>query len=218
MKLIIENGRLASPGVWERVIDLLGSCSGLTVLDTPAGVGKLSGIIHKQGAYIVGVDVRRDFETQGHWVCADLNKPLPFSDNSFDRVVSVEGIEHLENPFFLMREFARVIKKDGFVIVSTPNTINLRSRLKFLLTGNMFWFGESAIGSFGHIMPISPPILRYACRKAGFSRVEIHASRCSPILSVLAMVFQLFSWALPEKENSHYLLAGEILIFKCFLS
>jgi len=46
---------------------------------------------------------------------------LPFADNSFDAVVSMETIEHLEQYQDYLAECKRVLKKGGAFICSTPN-------------------------------------------------------------------------------------------------
>ncbi len=46
---------------------------------------------------------------------------LPFSDATFDLVVSIEVHEHFEDPVPVTRELSRVVRNDGKVVVSTPN-------------------------------------------------------------------------------------------------
>ena len=65
----------------------------------------------------------------------DLNERLPFKDGSFDGVNLIETIEHIENQAQLIREIARVLKDGGAVVISTPNVLNVLSRLRFLFTG-----------------------------------------------------------------------------------
>ena len=65
----------------------------------------------------------------------DLNSPLPFKSACFDGVNLTEVIEHIENQAQLIREIARVLKPDGVVVISTPNVLNLHSRVRFLFTG-----------------------------------------------------------------------------------
>ena len=65
----------------------------------------------------------------------NLDSELPFGDRSFDYVTCLEGLEHIENPQQAMREFARVLKPGGHLIVSVPNILNIEERLKWLLHG-----------------------------------------------------------------------------------
>ena len=52
---------------------------------------------------------------------ADLNARLPFDDESFDVIHSNQVIEHLWNTDNLLREIRRLLKPDGYAVVSTNN-------------------------------------------------------------------------------------------------
>src|SRR4051812_43709604 len=65
----------------------------------------------------------------------NLNLPLPFKSSTVDGVNLTEVIEHIENQAQLVREISRVLKVGGIVVISTPNILNVASRLRFLFTG-----------------------------------------------------------------------------------
>lgn len=48
-------------------------------------------------------------------------KRLPFKDNSFDIVTSVEVIEHVSKPNTMLKEIRRVLKPDGILHITTAN-------------------------------------------------------------------------------------------------
>lgn len=48
------------------------------------------------------------------------NQILPFKENSFDTVLCTEVLEHSSNPENVIKEINRVLKKDGYLILSTP--------------------------------------------------------------------------------------------------
>lgn len=48
-------------------------------------------------------------------------RKLPFSSNTFDGILSIEVVEHVENPNLMLKEIQRVLKKDGILIITTPN-------------------------------------------------------------------------------------------------
>lgn len=101
-----------------------------SVLDVACGTGYGSSILlrDKKVDYIVSVDIDITLLKYGKKVFkletveADaLN--LPFRDNSFDTVVSIETIEHLPSPKWFIKEVARVLRRSGIFILSTPNKL-----------------------------------------------------------------------------------------------
>jgi len=55
---------------------------------------------------------------------------FPFKDMSFDSVVALEVIEHVDNDIHLLMEVHRVLRDEGILILSTPNTNHLTNRLR----------------------------------------------------------------------------------------
>lgn len=51
---------------------------------------------------------------------------LPVEDDSFDLVICRELIEHVLNPVMLLTEMYRVLKKGGYMLITTPNAYNVR--------------------------------------------------------------------------------------------
>src|SRR5262245_6442021 len=75
-------------------------------------------------AKVVGIDLDTTLETDNRkapfGVRGDLSH-LPFSAETFDMVISRSVVEHLEDPPQVFREFARVLRPGGKVIIVTPN-------------------------------------------------------------------------------------------------
>jgi SAM-dependent methyltransferase len=55
---------------------------------------------------------------------------LPFHDDYFDIITAFDIVEHLENPEVFFREASRLLKKDGMLLISTPNPASLGARIK----------------------------------------------------------------------------------------
>ena len=111
---------------------------GKMALDLSAGSGDTSQILAAQGYVVVATDYGRPRPMAndiGRVGGVDLNEFLPFRSRTFDAVNLVEVIEHIENQPQLIREIYRVLKPGGRVLISTPNILNVFSRIRFLFTG-----------------------------------------------------------------------------------
>ena len=53
-------------------------------------------------------------------VIADAHR-LPFRDECLTQIVGFEILEHLESPFRALKEFKRVLKSNGRIIITIPN-------------------------------------------------------------------------------------------------
>ncbi len=55
-------------------------------------------------------------------VKCDLNKfPYPFKDNEFQEIIAEHCLEHLENPFEVMKELHRILNFKGKLIIKVPH-------------------------------------------------------------------------------------------------
>ena len=52
-------------------------------------------------------------------VVADVEKHIPFIDETFNTVLCSEVMEHLYKPWNALQEMHRVLKKDGWIIITT---------------------------------------------------------------------------------------------------
>src|SRR5262245_2863935 len=82
------------------------------ILDAPCGAGALSSLLSKLGFEISGADIEplAGSILGQRFKLADFRGALPWPSEEFDVVVSVEGIEHLENPHSFLREMYRVTR------------------------------------------------------------------------------------------------------------
>jgi 2-polyprenyl-3-methyl-5-hydroxy-6-metoxy-1,4-benzoquinol methylase len=130
-----RRGFVPSPElIYERVLEhvgkLTGKLAGLRHLDVGAGSGLLLRLMHERfGFEQRACDHTNEFVKYSDVTLdiVDLDRePLPYHDAEFDLVTCVETIEHVENFRGVMREIYRVLKPGGFLIISTPNILNLR--------------------------------------------------------------------------------------------
>lgn len=50
----------------------------------------------------------------------DLNKPLPFENETFDTILMSDVLEHIRYPEALMKEIGRILKKEGKLLMNVP--------------------------------------------------------------------------------------------------
>jgi len=125
------------PGIYDKVLELIPKDRAGRILDVGAGEGYLCRMLKDIGYRVEACDFQQEnFKCPDvPFTKANLNSRIPFEDNSFDCVISVEVIEHIENHFQFVREMVRVAKPGGLVIITTPNILSLPSRLHFFLYG-----------------------------------------------------------------------------------
>jgi 2-polyprenyl-3-methyl-5-hydroxy-6-metoxy-1,4-benzoquinol methylase len=97
----------------------------------------------------------------------DLNEALPYPDATFDAVISLEVIEHLENPRHFVREIARILKVSGRCLITTPNQTSLSSKLCLLLRDQFQQFQDSCYPA--HITALLPIDLQRISTEAGLA-------------------------------------------------
>lgn len=167
----------------ETVAGLLASHAAHRVLDAPCGEGALAWKLLQRGMepYCLDCDPEACQVEGVDFRAGNLAEPLDYPDGFFDAVACVDGIEHLENPFLAVREFCRVLRRGGLLVVSTPNISAMRSRFRFLLTGchNKFKrpLNEASPSPAHHISPLTYPWLRYVLHISGFHITAVRTNR-----------------------------------------
>jgi 2-polyprenyl-3-methyl-5-hydroxy-6-metoxy-1,4-benzoquinol methylase len=212
----------AAPNTHNRVLELvrqyLPQAHGMKVCDLPCGAGMFSARLAQLGAEVTAVDleaVAPFYFDASRRVLADANLALPFSDGEFDALVSIEGIEHLENPSFFVRECARVVKPGGLVILSTPNVDSCRSRRSAYVHGFHKYFkpvsGEHKMA--WHLHMIDMTFVRGAVRKAGLEIREVAVNRMSGKWLLSELLRPLYTRKLPAELSGPIPFYGEVIIY-----
>ena len=234
---------MAREGVHETVEAIFKDRPRGRVLDVPAGHGSIAHRLKQLGFDVAASDLYPElFELKDVEIRkGDLGGRLPYDDNSFDHVVCVEGLEHIENPANAIREFARLMNTGGTLVVSVPNIMNIEERLKWLVNGYTSHFKPLSAEALGpirkeyagteeaalHVNPIGYAELRYILETNGFE-IE-RALRDSkkknswafmPIVWLIRLVAKLSSadkrrerWT-DEMNSDEVLLGGNTLIIQ----
>lgn len=163
----------------------------------------------------------------------DLNQKTPYQNQSFNYIICSEVIEHLENPWHLLREMARILKKKGILVISLPNFSNLISRIVFFSRGNFREFYDYHWQKWGHINPITYPELSKILQAVGFKIEAIKTAQefekpfrwpliqLQRFSSTLFHLFKLIGWQKDWRDKTlktletRPLLFGENIIIRC---
>lgn len=103
--------------------------SGKRVLDVASGEGYGSHLLASVADFVYGVDISPDAicHSKNSYILRNLEfhlgtcANLPIASNSIDFVVSFETIEHHDQHEEMMREFVRVLRPEGLLLISSPN-------------------------------------------------------------------------------------------------
>ena len=204
---------MAAPFLIKAVTTLLADipAAGKTLLDVSCKEGDVLQSLQSHGFILRGTN----FESSGPGLngipvdySVDLLKRLPYEDASFDVVLLVEVIEHLENHRVALGELARILKPNGVLIVTTPNIMRLNSRLHFFWSGyhktkRRFIPFDTPLAQAHrfHNYPIDLPILYYLGKQ---HRLELERLEKSKVKTYSRILFAFFG--LPVMAYTWYTL------------
>ncbi|MGE3783147.1 MAG: class I SAM-dependent methyltransferase [Alphaproteobacteria bacterium] len=107
--------------------------AGNLVLDLGSGLGALSEELARRHARPVALEpgaawrrlaAKRISAAGSGWTVGAVGESLPFSDNTFDLILSHQVLEHVENPAAVIREAYRVLKPGGYIFLAYENYLS----------------------------------------------------------------------------------------------
>jgi len=108
----------------------------------------------------------------------DLNRfPFPFKSHSYDVIVCTEVLEHLLHPSKTLKEFFRIIKPDGSIVITVPNMASIKNAISILLLGKLTYAAEPD-KKFGHVCDYWFSRLKELVEKNGFKIVRYETTSC----------------------------------------
>ena len=150
------------------------------VLDIGAHSGALLARFRSAGfSDLVGVDLdptRFDLE-DASFHRFELNEDFShLLDRGFSVVTATDVIEHLDNPRHFVSQVRKLLKPEGIFALSFPNVGFWEGRVKFLLKGELWGFGERNYRKQRHISPMTHDQSRLMFKELGFEVVSLFAA------------------------------------------
>lgn len=168
------------PGLYEyiieRVIPQISLGQDSKVLDLGAGSGAFVNYLLERYPmwHIEAADLElfESFKLKDRVKFTKVNLNEDFSSEikgKFDLIITIEVIEHLENPRHLLRQCYKLLNPNGKLLITTPNIEAIPGRFRFLLKGNFRFFDTNpATNEPTHITPIQSYMFRRAVIDTGF--------------------------------------------------
>src|SRR5213595_592185 len=226
---------LAHQAIHDTVVGILENVPRGALLDVPAGEGALAARLIDAGFDVRCCDLYPEiFRLEGVDIHrGNLDAELPFSDRSFEYITCLEGLEHIENPQQAMREFARVLKSGGHLIISVPNILNIEERLKWLIHGYTSHFKPltrtsvaNVRNQFGdrmevalHVNAIGYSELRYSLEEYGFTIERLYRDTPKarlwlyrPLVAVIRLIGRLTPAGKRRERWTAELMSDEVLL------
>lgn len=188
------------------------------ILDCPCGQGALARQILAEGFDRLEV---ADYSPELYVlpapqpVRADLNGVLPWADRHFEVVICCDGMSDIGFQRNAIAEFHRILAPGGRLLISLPNVLNFRSRLRFLSTGflNKFRRPLDEIHGQSTTRPVPWCELRYMLVREGFeistvtcNRVKFAEALMAPLLILTGpvLLWNLLSSSWDRKAAPHW--------------
>lgn len=166
----------------------------LKVLDAGAGHGAFTKKLHEAGYEVSACDLYPSYYYYDQVPCvqADASKSLPFSDESFEAVISIEVMEHICDHEAFFEHASRVLKPGGKLFISTPNILSLKSRIRFLFTGFYYSFKPLELKNYDglqHVASLTLDQYNYIALKYGFKTAVYDFDKHQSTSQILMLLY-----------------------------
>ena len=141
-------------------------------------------------------------------VRADILDKIPVPDAYADYIICQEGVEHFSDQVKAYKEFNRLLKPGGKLIITTPSYSNLKSKLSYLLFEcedmnklmppneiDSVWMSEKSLNNeiyYGHIFLTGIQKLRVIGKLTGFKISKNVFMRVNKSAALLMLIFYPF--------------------------
>lgn len=152
----------------------------LSVLDVGCGSGVLSEAIKKRGYSVWGIEINRD---AAHKAALRIDKVIHedllnaekieenIGNTRFEYIVFSNVLEHLYDPYLVLKKYLKFLAQDGLVLISVPNVAVWTNRIKLLL--GKFDYTDTGTMDRTHIRFFTFKTAKMIIRESGCSIIKV---------------------------------------------
>ncbi len=185
---------------YREMFSLLGITGRSEVLEIASGSGGPAICMVKEtGCHLTGVEYDKNgvdnslklaeangLTGQTKFLHGDASEPLPFEDNSFDAVFTIDAINHLKNRDRVLKEFYRVLKAGGRLLYTDPIVVTgILSNEEIAVRSSIGYFLFTPLGDNERLL-----------EKAGFTEI-----RSSDVTENMSLVSQKWFNAREKRQD-----------------
>lgn len=171
----LEKSRRESEEFTSKLMKMIGIKPSLS-LDVGCGIGVEADVLSKYSK-VIGIDISDEvldiarkrypnIEFRKEDVCS-----MSFEDSKFDFIISMSVIEHVLDTEAMFREFNRVLKMGGIIVLTSPEASFLKNAVVSMFYWDTFFHPENP-----HIRHYSKKTLRQTLLKYGFEPMHYESA------------------------------------------
>ena len=159
-KMYAEKPQNYFSGIRNDIIELI-QCNNCNILEIGCGEGNTLVELKKQGKakFIVGIDIvdLNQSSKLDKFILADIeNDNIELPEEYFDIIICADVLEHLKDPWSVLRKIRKFLKPNGILLASIPNVREIKTLISIVIKGD-FKYVDAGILDKTH--------LRFFCKK-----------------------------------------------------
>lgn len=164
----------------------------LQILDIGCNDGELTKLYESYGN-VLGTDINKKAIEQCkkkglNCLCISTDDLVRTHKNSFDIVIAGDIIEHIFDTDAFLQSIYKLLKKDGILLLTTPNLASIGRRIMLLIGKNPFIEFSTKLPSeeinVGHIRYYTISNIEYQLKENRFNDIQIFGDRINVLPGV----------------------------------
>lgn len=152
--------RFITPRIPEKLLALADLPEDAIVLDAGGGTGRVAQFLRDRAAIVYVADqslqmLREAQKKEGLQTVCSHTERMPFSGDTFDRIIMVDALHHVANQAATTEELWRILKPGGRIVIEEPDIRSFGVKLialaeKLALMRSHFLTPSQIAGLFGY--------------------------------------------------------------------